>query len=125
MWTRLALVIALGVFAIPSNAASPMTKLQVEVTNHEDNPVDRASVILRFVETERSIKTLGKKKVRQWETRTNQDGIAKFPSFPQGEVRLLVIAERYQTFGEDLEINEEEKTIQVKLNPPQQQYSAH
>lgn len=125
MWTRLALVIALGAFALPVNADPPMTKLQIEVTNHKDKPVDRASVIVKFVESERSIKTIGKKKVRQWETRTNQDGIADFPSLPQGTVLLMVIAEHYQTFGKDFEINEEEKTIQVKLFPPQQQYSAH
>ena len=111
-------------FAFPLYADRPMTKLLVEVTNHKGKPVERASVIVKFAEG-RSVKKLGKKTVRQWEVRTNQDGVAKFPSFPQGKVLVMVAAERYQSFGERFVIEEEEKTIQVKLNPPQPQYSAH
>jgi len=36
-----------------------------------------------------------------------------------------VIAKGYQTFGQTFEVMEEEKTIEVQLNPPQPQYSAH
>jgi hypothetical protein len=38
---------------------------------------------------------------------------------------VQVIAKGYQTFGNTFEVEEEEKTIEVKLNPPQPQYSAH
>jgi len=38
---------------------------------------------------------------------------------------VQVTAKGYQTYGEKYEINEEEKTIEVKLKPPQSQYSAH
>ena len=120
----MALVLALSALALPLAGQDPMTKLRVEVTNHKEQPVQRASVIVRFIEG-RSIKKLGKKVKRQWEMRTNQEGVANFPSMPQGTVMVLVIADRYQTYGDKLEINEEEKTLQVKLNPPQPQYSAH
>jgi hypothetical protein len=36
-----------------------------------------------------------------------------------------VIAKGYQTFGEVYDITDEEKTVNITLNPPQQQYSAH
>jgi hypothetical protein len=36
-----------------------------------------------------------------------------------------VIASGYQTFGKDFEVREAEKTLDVNLNPPQPQYSAH
>jgi hypothetical protein len=36
-----------------------------------------------------------------------------------------VIAKGYQTHGETFAVYEEEKTVQVVLNPPQPQYSAH
>jgi hypothetical protein len=36
-----------------------------------------------------------------------------------------VIAKGYQTFGETIEINEDEKTVEIQLKPPQPQYSAH
>jgi hypothetical protein len=37
----------------------------------------------------------------------------------------MIIAKGYQTFGQDYELNEEEKTIEIKMNPPQSQYSVH
>jgi hypothetical protein len=36
-----------------------------------------------------------------------------------------VIAKGYQTFGQVFDVKEEEKTLEVKLNPPQAQYSVH
>lgn len=111
-------------FALPLAADEPVTRLRVEVTNHKDEPIERASVIVKFVKG-RSIKKLGKKNVKQWEMRTNQAGVAAFPSMPQGRVMVLVMADRYQTLGQELEVSEAEKTVQVKLNPPQPQYSAH
>jgi len=56
---------------------------------------------------------------------TNQDGEAKIPSIPQGKILVQVIAKGYQTFGQTFDVNEDEKTLDVTLNPPQQQYSAH
>lgn len=102
----------------------PMTQLRVEVKNIHDKPVERASVIVRFVKG-RSVKKFGKKIRRSWEMKTNQDGVAKIPPLPQGTVTVQVIAKGYQTYGERFEVDEEEKTIVVKLNPPQSQYSAH
>jgi hypothetical protein len=101
-----------------------MTKLKVEVRTLGGKPVDRAAVVVNFVEG-RSVVKLGKKQMTRWEVRTNQEGVAKLPTFPQGKVRIQVIAKNYQTFGDTFDIDEEEKTIVIKLNPPQQQYSAH
>ncbi len=105
-------------------AAPPMSKLRIEVKSLSDKPVDRASVVVRFVEG-RSVTKLGKKVITNWETRTNQEGVARIPSIPQGKVRIQVIAKGYQTFGQIFDVSEEEKTIEIKLNPPQPQFSAH
>jgi hypothetical protein len=40
-------------------------------------------------------------------------------------VVIQVIAKGYQTHGDTYEIAEPEKTIEIKLNPPQPQYSVH
>ena len=124
MLTRRALLFAASVVAAPLLAKKPMTRLQVEVTDHRGDPVERAAVIVRFVEG-RSMKKFGAKQRRQWEMKTNYEGVAKFPSMPQGTVRLQVIADKFQTYGATIEILEEERTIQVELNPPQPQYSVH
>ena len=115
----LLLLAAIGVWA-----GLPMTKLTVEVKSLEGKPVDRASVVVRFVEGH-SIVKLGKAIRTTFELRTNQEGEASIPSIPQGKIRIQVIAKGYQTFGEVYDITEEEKTVNITLNPPQQQYSAH
>lgn len=120
-WVRLLLVCAL---ALPLAADPPMTKLRVEVRNVDEKPVERASVVVRFVQG-RSVIKLGKKIKTHWEMRTNNDGVANIPPIPQGKILIQVIAKPYQTFGQTFDVNEEEKTIEVKLNPPQPQYSAH
>ncbi|MGH9722265.1 MAG: carboxypeptidase-like regulatory domain-containing protein [Bryobacteraceae bacterium] len=114
-----AIVCALSLWADP-----PMTKLRVEVKTLGERPVDRASVIVRFVEG-RSVVKLGKKIKTSWETRTNQEGLVSIPPIPQGKILVQVYAKGFQTFGDTFDVNEAEKTIEVKLKPPQAQYSSH
>lgn len=104
--------------------AADMTKLTISVKNDSGKPVDRAGVIVRFVQGRNYIK-LGKKIRTTYELRTNQEGEASIPEIPQGTIRVQVIAKGYQTFGKDFEVTEPEKTLEIKLNPPQPQYSAH
>ena len=105
-------------------AAAPMTKLNIVVKAQGGKPVDRASVVVRFVEGHSVIK-LGKAVRTTFELRTNQEGEAQVPSIPQGKIRIQIIAKGYQTFGQIFDVSEEEKKIEITLNPPQQQYSAH
>lgn len=123
---RRGIVLAMALLgcALPALADPPMTRLRIQVRNYNGKPVDRASVVVRFVEG-RSPAKLGKKIITQWEVRTNQEGIVKIPPIPQGKILIQVIAKGYQTFGQTFEVAEEEKTIEIKLNPPQPQYSAH
>ena len=118
-WLALAVLLA-----APALADPPMTSLRIEVKNIYGKPVDRASVVVRFVEG-RSVAKFGKKIITHWELRTNQEGVAKIPPIPQGKIRVQVIARGYQTFGQVIDVNEEEKTVEVKLNPPQAQHSEH
>jgi len=101
-----------------------MTNLRIEVKTLGGRPIDRASVIVRFVEG-RSVAKFGKKIRTNWELRTNQDGVAKVPPIPQGKILIQVIAKGYQTFGQTFDVTEEEKTLEIKLNPPQPPYSEH
>jgi hypothetical protein len=124
MKLRFALAAALLLGALAAWAAVPMTKLNVQVTSMGGKPIDRADVVVRFVKGHSVIK-LGKAVRTQWEMRTNQDGIAKVPEIPQGTILIQVIAKGYQTFGQTFEVDEPERTLDIKLNPPQEQYSAH
>jgi hypothetical protein len=117
-------VFVLVLFSAPLLADPPMTTLRIEVKSLAGQPVERASVVVRFVQG-RSVVKFGKKIRVNWETRTSMEGVAKIPPLPQGEIMIQVIAKGYQTFGGKFEVVEPAKTIEIKLNPPQPQYSVH
>lgn len=124
MRTRLLLLPGLLLLAFGVRADAPMTRLNIEVKSLGGKPIERAGVVVRFVEG-RSVAKFGKKIRTTYELRTNQEGVAKVPSIPQGKILIQVIAKGYQTFGETFDVKEEEKTLEIKLNPPQAQYSSH
>ena len=90
----------------------------------KDRPVPKASVTVHFVSGR---KMLRMKKVRaEWNTKTNNKGLAELPEMPSGKVRLLVIAPGFQTYGDEFEISGKEQTVTVRLKrPSDKQISAH
>ncbi len=108
--------------SFPASAAD-MTKLKIVVMTQRGRPVDRADVIVRF--GGRSVVKLGKMVRTTWEMRSSQEGVAEIPDMPKGQIRIQVIAKGYQTFGDTFDVKEDERTIEIKLNPPQPQYSSH
>jgi hypothetical protein len=101
-----------------------LTTLTIQVTSQGGKPVEHASVIVKFVKGHSVVK-LGRKIRTEWELQTNQDGVAKIPPIPQGTILIQINAKNYQTFGRTFDVDEEQKTIEITLNPPQPQYSAH
>jgi len=120
MTKRVLLPILACLGALVLTAADPV-KLTVHVISAVNGkPIDRASVIVKF----RSGFNVDPKKIQtQWETKTNQEGNATLPSMPQGKVLIQIIASNYQTFGDNYVTDKPEQTIEIKLNPPQAQYS--
>ena len=105
--------------------ADDLTRLQIHVTNERGKPVDRASVIVKFV-SGRNLNTLAIRKARKsWELKTSQEGMAKIPPIPKGKIQIQINAKNYQTFGQTYDIDEDQRLVEIKLNPPQKQYSAH
>ena len=117
-------VSTLLLLALVAHADAPMTKLVISVKTQTGRPVGQAAVIVRFVKGH-SVFKLGKAVRTQFELRTNQEGQATIPAIPQGEIRIQIIASGYQTYGETIDVTEAEKTVDIKLNPPQQQYTSH
>jgi Carboxypeptidase regulatory-like domain len=106
--------------------AAAETKITVVVKTLAGRPIDRAEVIVRWKANAKHPRNSFAKNLRtQFESRTDQDGNVSFPGVPQGNIQIQVNAHGYQTFGQIFDIDEEEKTIEVKLNPPQQQYTSH
>jgi hypothetical protein len=124
MQVRVLLVCMLLGMSLPALASNPETTIRVVVKNQYDKPVENAAVILDFLGSHQIMK-LGKRKPIHWEVKTNQEGVAHFPPVPEGTVQLQVITSKYQTYGQKLEVEGQERTIDITLNPPQKQYSAH
>ena len=116
---RLGILIAATLLPLASlaEAKTKFTKITVEVRNDENEPVDRASVIVKPLK--------GKKVKKSYELRTSQQGTAPLPPLQTGTFLIQVIAKGYQTHGEKYEISEPERTVVIKLSPPQGQFSVH
>jgi Carboxypeptidase regulatory-like domain len=116
-------LLATALFLAMPILAADKTRLTIHVVNTNDKPVGNASVIVKF---KHGLNPIKMSKIRtSWEMRTSQEGRASVPSLPKGQVLIQIIAKNYQTFGEMYDVSEDERTIEIKLNPPQSQYSAH
>lgn len=95
------------------------TKLRIEVTAGEEaNPVEGASVYVRFTEARKLVKD---KKVEQnW--KTNKDGVIKVPEVQRGKVLIQVIAQGWKTFGQWYDLDQDEQTVKIRLQKPPRWY---
>ena len=82
-------------------------------------PVRNASVILHTVDKD------GKQGKGGLQTKTNSEGKCEMPAIPYGKLRVQVIAQGMQTYGQDVEINQPEQEFVIKLKPPREQYSIY
>jgi hypothetical protein len=129
MRNRVAIVIALVALVTVAFAAStppPMTKLSVVVKTPGGHAIVGAGVKVHWSANKKHPAVrFGKAVNTTFELRTNQEGTANIPPIPQGAILIQVMAKGYQTFGQTMDIDDEQKTVEVTLNPPQQQYTAH
>jgi hypothetical protein len=109
-------------------AALPMladdsTKLEIRVTTEAGRPIENASVVIKF---KGGAKIKPNPKFRkEWDVKTSQEGLVKLPSIQKGAILIQIRADNYQTFGQVFEVQEDERVLEIKLKPPQPQYSAH
>jgi hypothetical protein len=100
-------------------ASDGTTRLRIRVTNTEDKPVGNASVYVRFNEPGRF---LHKDKLAELSFKTNQDGSVKVPAVPQGKILIQVIAKGLHTYGKWYDIEKDQDTIEIKLDPAPRWY---
>jgi hypothetical protein len=97
----------------------PTCKITVTVVrSYNGKPVENAAVVFHPVKD-------GKDQGNM-ELKTNEDGRAVLDVIPVGDtVRLQVIADGFQTFGEQYELPGDSKEIMIKLRRPTKQYSIY
>ncbi|MGC1873079.1 MAG: hypothetical protein WA700_19135 [Acidobacteriaceae bacterium] len=122
------IVVAAALLAVPSSHADrrrkykpppPMATVTVKVLRASDGkPLKNAAVVFH--------PALGDTQEGNMELKTNDEGVAKITIIPQGsQVLVQVIMDGYRTFGKKYDVPGAEKSITVKLLPPDQQYSIY
>ena len=59
------------------------------------------------------------------ELKTDSEGKTSLNAVPYGKMRIQAIAPGLQTYGDDIEINQPEHQVTIKMNRPQEQYSIY
>ncbi|HWF37205.1 MAG TPA: hypothetical protein VG322_01715 [Candidatus Acidoferrales bacterium] len=96
-----------------------MTKLRLHVTGNNGKAIDNASVYVRY---NKPGGFLRKEKLAELDLKTNGEGDVKVPPVPQGKILVQVIATGWHTYGKWYEINKDEDSIEIKLEPPTKWY---
>jgi Carboxypeptidase regulatory-like domain len=91
----------------------------VVLRDYSGKPVKNASVIMH------PVKKNGKQKNSGLQLKTNAEGKTSFDGVPYGPLRVQVLAQGFQTYGEDYDVNKPEMEITIKLKRPQGQYSIY
>ena len=117
-------VAGLLLWSLPALAAGDhheaVSKLEVIVLRaYNGKPVRNAGVVLHPVGKD------GKQGKGGMELKTDADGKASLDIVPYGKLRIQVIAPGLQTYGDDIEINQPEQQITIKMNRPQEQYTIY
>jgi hypothetical protein len=103
--------------AAPQSAQS--ARVTIEVAGGEkDEPVENASVYLKYVE-ERKLK---KDKTTELNVKTNREGTAHIPDTPMGRVLIQIVADGWKTYGRWYDISDPNQTIKVHLEKPPKWY---
>jgi hypothetical protein len=84
----------------------------------DDKPVAFARLTLTYREEGSAIR-LKKGKSISLSAKTNLQGRYKFVNIPKGTIRLMVIADNRQTYGQEIEIDQDNQLVEVKLRKPQ------
>lgn len=122
------MVLAAGLLAAPFSHADrhrkykpppPMSKVTVTVLRAADGkPVKNAAVVFH--------PAMGDTQEGNMELKTNDEGVATLTIVPTGsQVLVQVIMQGYRTYGQKYDVPGSEKSITVKLLPPDQQYSIY
>ena len=90
----------------------------VVLRDYNGKPIRNASVVMHPVEKSKTVKG-------GLQLKTDAEGKASFDGVPYGKLRIQVLAQGFQTFGDDYAIEKPTVEITVKMKRPQGQYSIY
>jgi hypothetical protein len=118
-------VLAVVALASPALAQKDKETEPTSVVNFlvikDDNgkPVRNAAVIMHAVNSK------GKQERGDMELKTDPEGKTNFDGIPYGMLRVQVLAQGFQTYGEDFDVEKPKMDFTIKLKRPQGQYSIY
>jgi hypothetical protein len=108
------------VFVLRVVAQEDTAKLSfLVIRDYSGKPVRNASVVMHPVQKN------GKQGHGGFELKTDADGKASFEGVPYGPLRVQVLADGFQTFGDDYDIEQPAMEITIKMKRPTGQYSVY
>jgi hypothetical protein len=100
----------------PALPQGPAVSLIVVVKEADTgDPINQARLTLIF----RGPGSLHRSKTISYSAKTNPQGRYKFTGIPKGTVRLVVTADHHQSFGKEIELEEDNQVVEIKLKKPQ------
>jgi hypothetical protein len=121
MWVLIVgLLLGIRAEAVAQDDEDEVSAVQFLVLKDDNSkPVRNAGVVMHPVSKN------GKQERGGIELKTDADGKASFDGVPYGKLRIQVLAQGFQTYGEDYQIDKPALEITVRLKRPQKQYSIY
>ena len=114
------MTLLLGVTSLQTQAQEDVALLKfLVVRDYSGKPVRNAAVVMH------PVKKNGKQGRSGFELKTDADGKASFDGVPYGPLRVQVLADGFQTFGQDYDISQPTMEITIKMKRPAGQYSVY
>jgi hypothetical protein len=114
------IVVVVALACALGSAADKSSNLRfVVIKDTNGKPVRNASVVLHAVNKK------GKQEKGGLQLKTNSEGKTDIVGIPYGKLRIQVIAQGLQTFGQDYDISQPETEINIRLKPPQDQITIY
>jgi len=108
-----------GPRVLPADETTERATVHVVVKDAETGqPISQAHLTLQFHESGKKFKPKLPKHI-SYSAKTNAQGRCKFTDIPRDTIRLIVTAERHQTFGKEFELEKENQVIEVALKKPE------
>jgi len=119
VFVLLVVVLSVGYLAAQDDEGPVASLRFLVVKDANGKPVKNAAVVLHPVNRK------GKQERGGMELKTDPEGRTGFDGIPYGPLRVQVLAQGFQTFGEDYDINKPDIEIKIKLKRPGGQYSIY
>ncbi len=91
----------------------------VVLRDSSGKPIKNASVVLH------SLSKDGRQERDGLQLKTDTDGKASIEDIPYGDLRLQVVAHGFQTYGDDVKVNQAKQEFVIRLKPPADQVSIY